>query len=273
MAAYDIIAPIVAPIGLSFATFRALDLLIKIRLELLKPISPLSLAYYGFFGPVLAVGPVIEYEEVRLKDRLTRFPAASDIGAGLFRIALGAIKVMALAYFLSKWSNDLWRSGEAGWAASWAAVLLYGMFFYVNFSGYSDLAIERLAPSWRPPEGELQQPLYEDEPATVLGVMAHEPDSLVPALCVRPPRRDARFPPVHRDLLYDHDHRALACAVLEHGHLRPLSCRLPDRPSLHRQPERRCETGERGCSLAAHAEIVRRLRLCLVFHSSVRPSG
>jgi len=141
LGAYDIIAPIVAPIGLSFATFRALDLLIKIRLELLKPISPLSLAYYGFFGPVLAVGPVIEYEEVRLKDRLTRFSAASDIGAGLFRIALGAIKVMALAYFLSKWSNDLWRSGEAGWAASWAAVLLYGMFFYVNFSGYSDLAI------------------------------------------------------------------------------------------------------------------------------------
>ncbi|HPE32982.1 MAG TPA: MBOAT family O-acyltransferase, partial [Parvularculaceae bacterium] len=141
LGAYDIIAPIVAPIGLSFATFRALDLLIKIRLDLLKPISPLSLAYYGFFGPVLAVGPVIEFEEVRLKDQLSRFPAASDIGAGLFRIALGAIKVMALAYFLSKWSNDLWHGGDAGWAGSWGAVLLYGMFFYVNFSGYSDLAI------------------------------------------------------------------------------------------------------------------------------------
>lgn len=139
--AYDIIAPIAAPIGLSFVTFRALDLLIKVRLELLKPISPLEIAYYGFFGPVLAVGPVIEYEEVRLKDELPRFPAASDIGAGLFRIALGAIKVMALAYFLSNWSNTLWNGGKAGVAASWAAVLTYGFFFYVNFSGYSDLAI------------------------------------------------------------------------------------------------------------------------------------
>lgn len=139
--AYDIIAPIVAPIGLSFITFRALDLLIKVRLDLLKPVSPLAMAYYGFFGPVLAVGPVIEYEEVQLKDQLSRFPAASDIGIGLFRIALGAIKVMAIAYFLSDWANAFWRGGGAGWMSAWAAVLTYGFFFYVNFSGYSDLAI------------------------------------------------------------------------------------------------------------------------------------
>jgi D-alanyl-lipoteichoic acid acyltransferase DltB (MBOAT superfamily) len=139
--AFDILAPIAAPIGLSFVTFRALDLLIKVRLDLLKPISPLSLAYYGFFGPVLAVGPVIEFEEVRLKDRLPRWPAASDIANGLFRIAIGAIKVMLIAFALSRYANVFWRNGEAGAAGAWAALLIYGLYFYVNFSGYSDLAI------------------------------------------------------------------------------------------------------------------------------------
>ncbi|MEO1241799.1 MAG: MBOAT family O-acyltransferase [Pseudomonadota bacterium] len=137
----DAIAPLVAPIGLSFAVFRALDLLIKIRLELLKPLSPLKLGYYAFFAPVLAVGPVIEFEEIALKDKLSRFPASGDIAVGVFRVAIGVAKIMVLAYGLSYLANTLWQGGAAGWLATWGALFLYGFYFYINFSGYSDLAI------------------------------------------------------------------------------------------------------------------------------------
>ncbi len=137
----DVLAPVIAPIGLSFATFRALDLLIKVRLDLLKPLNPLEIAYFGFFAPVLAVGPVIEYEEIRLPTRLDRAPKSGDIAVGLFRIALGVVKVMIIAYAFSTLANFLWKGGEAGWLAAWGALLAYGFYFYVNFSGYSDLAI------------------------------------------------------------------------------------------------------------------------------------
>ncbi|MFZ5617951.1 MAG: MBOAT family O-acyltransferase [Pseudomonadota bacterium] len=137
----DVLAPVIAPIGLSFATFRALDALIKIRLDLLNPLNPLEMAYYGFFAPVLAVGPVIEYEEIRLAPKLERAPKSGDVAIGLFRIALGVVKVMIVAFAFSALANHLWQGGKAAWLAAWGALLAYGFYFYVNFSGYSDLAI------------------------------------------------------------------------------------------------------------------------------------
>ncbi|MEK7264531.1 MAG: MBOAT family O-acyltransferase [Pseudomonadota bacterium] len=137
----DVLAPVIAPIGLSFATFRALDVLIKIRLDLLAPLNPLEMLYYGFFAPVLAVGPVIEYEEIRLPPKLERAPKSGDISVGLFRIALGVVKVMIVAFALSALANHWWQGGKADWIAAWGALLVYGFYFYVNFSGYSDLAI------------------------------------------------------------------------------------------------------------------------------------
>ena len=137
----DVLAPVIAPIGLSFATFRALDILIKIRLDLLKPLNPLETLYYGFFAPVLAVGPVIEYEEIKLPAKLERAPKSGDIAVGLFRISLGVAKVMILAFALSALANHWWQGGKATWIAAWGALLAYGFYFYVNFSGYSDLAI------------------------------------------------------------------------------------------------------------------------------------
>lgn len=137
----DVIAPVIAPIGLSFVTFRALDVLIKIRLDLLKPLNPLEMLYFGFFAPVLAVGPVIEYEEIKLPARLERAPKSGDIAVGLFRIALGVVKIMILALALSAIANHWWQGGKATWIAAWGALLVYGFYFYINFSGYSDLAI------------------------------------------------------------------------------------------------------------------------------------
>lgn len=139
--AADAIASILAPIGLSFMIFRALDLLIKVRLGLLKPIAPLELLYYAFFAPVLAVGPIIEYEEVRLPRKLSRLPAPGDVAVGVFRISLGVSKVMILAALLSRGADAFWKGGQTGFVGAWAALWLFALYFYINFSGYSDMAI------------------------------------------------------------------------------------------------------------------------------------
>jgi D-alanyl-lipoteichoic acid acyltransferase DltB (MBOAT superfamily) len=137
----DALVGIVVPLGLSFATFRALDLLLKIYLGLLPPLSLDRVLYYGFFPPILALGPIAEYEEVKADKPWSRWPKAGDVAVGVFRIMLGIAKIFAVGMLLERGSAMLWQGGEASVGESWAALLLYGLFFYANFSGYSDVAI------------------------------------------------------------------------------------------------------------------------------------
>jgi alginate O-acetyltransferase complex protein AlgI len=130
-----------APLGLSFAVFRALDLLIKARLGLLEPVSLPRVLYYGFFPSILALGPISEYEEVRLEKRMTRLPDSGEVSAGLFRLSIGAIKIFVVSDAFETISAWAWASGKAPWHMAWVAMLAYAVHFYVNFSGYSDLAI------------------------------------------------------------------------------------------------------------------------------------
>ncbi len=137
----DALVGIVVPLGLSFATFRALDLLLKIYLGLLPPLSLGRVLYFGFFPPILALGPIAEYEEVRADKPLSRWPEAGDIAVGTFRVMLGIVKIFAVGMLLEEGAAVLWQGGQAAVAASWAALCLYALFFYANFSGYSDVAI------------------------------------------------------------------------------------------------------------------------------------
>ena len=45
----DRVRNIILPIGLSFASFRAIDLLVKVYLELNRPLSPTRMFAFGFF--------------------------------------------------------------------------------------------------------------------------------------------------------------------------------------------------------------------------------
>ena len=137
----DAIVTIAVPVGLSFAVFRALDLIIKIRLGFIKPISFDRVLYYGFFPSVLAVGPIIEYEEVQIDGKLDRFPKSGDVAVGSVRILLGATKVFFFSVLLNHYAQTLWEYDETSTLAAWGAVFTYGIYFYVNFSGYSDLSI------------------------------------------------------------------------------------------------------------------------------------
>lgn len=141
MAWIDFLAGSVIPMGLSFFTFRALDLLLKNYLELLEPISLGRILYYGFFPPILALGPISEYEEVRYEKDIPRIPIAGDVAVGLVRISFGGVKIFLISAIFEAGASALWNNAEAALWAQWTALLLYGMFFYFNFSGYSDVAI------------------------------------------------------------------------------------------------------------------------------------
>lgn len=138
----DTLASIIAPIGLSFAVFRALDLIIKVRLNILPSFKFVETLFFGLFVPVLTVGPVIEPEEVRITEkRIPRFPAASDLAIGISRVSIGFIKIGVLTPLLLDYVNGTWNGGELNVIQNWLCLFVFGIFFYINFSGFSDIAI------------------------------------------------------------------------------------------------------------------------------------
>lgn len=137
----DALVGLIVPLGLSFATFRAIDLLLKINLGLLQPLSFDRIFYYGLFPPILALGPIAEYEEVRADKPFPRAPASGDLSVGLFRVAWGTIKIFGIGMVLERTAAHLWAGGAASVPVAWVALVLYGLFFYANFSGFSEVAI------------------------------------------------------------------------------------------------------------------------------------
>lgn len=133
----DLARQIIIPIGLSFATFRGIDLLVKTWVGKLENLSLSKVLHYGFFPPVQIVGPIIEYEEIQKHQKIT----AEDIYQGFLRISFGLIKVLLLAAILQKSAVIFQTYDTAPILKIWAFLFIYTWFFYLNFSGYSDLAI------------------------------------------------------------------------------------------------------------------------------------
>lgn len=133
----DLARQIIIPIGLSFATFRGLDMLIKTWVGKFEALSLSHILYYGFFPPVQIVGPIIEYEEIQKQQK----PVAEDLYQGFMRIAFGLIKVLILSAILQKSAVIFQNYDTAHIIKIWGFLFIYTWFFYLNFSGYSDLAI------------------------------------------------------------------------------------------------------------------------------------
>lgn len=134
-------APIVTAIGLSFSTFRAADLLIKSSLGLIPRRTPGQVLAYGLFPPLQVVGPIAEYGELsKTLDAPVPVDHTRALRGGLLLLS-GLVKVFVFAYLLS-WSGDVFAlyADNPAWRL-WVALAAFAVFFYVNFAGYSDLAI------------------------------------------------------------------------------------------------------------------------------------
>lgn len=159
LGAIDRVRSLILPIGLSFATFRAVDQIIKVRLEIVRPLTGLQQLAFGFFPPVQVIGPVIEYTEIEpgLRQRVRWSP--EDALSGVLGLAIGAVKVFLLAYLL-RGSSDVFLLGTHTGSPLdyWLELAMYAWYFYFNFSGYSDMAIGsarllgfKLAPNFNNP--------------------------------------------------------------------------------------------------------------------------
>ncbi len=132
---------IILPIGLSFAVFRAIDLLVKTNLGKLNRLGIDRIFYYGFFPPIQIVGPIIEYEELVERPPAQRPRVIEDVYPGFARCLFGLFKVLIIAAALQKSERVFYSYPNLSTPIIWTSLIVFTWFFYINFSGFSDIAI------------------------------------------------------------------------------------------------------------------------------------
>ncbi len=131
------------PIGISFYTFQAMSYTIDCYWDTVKVQKNYFrfLMYISLF-PQLVAGPIVRYSDV--EDELaSRKISYTDISNGITRVIIGLAKKVIIANNLYSIVQSFLGSDVEFLSVSgtWYAVILYSLYVYFDFSGYSDMAI------------------------------------------------------------------------------------------------------------------------------------
>lgn len=136
---------LILPIGISFYSFQLLSYhidSIKKKKYFTKSFKTFFI-YVGFF-PQLIAGPIMrasklipQIENIILKNKIKN----RIILYGLFFIFLGLLKKVIFADSISLIVDDIFLSIPANSIIAWAGAFLFSFQIYLDFSGYSDIAI------------------------------------------------------------------------------------------------------------------------------------
>ena len=129
------------PIGISFYTFQSISYAADVyRGRYPAERNLIRLATYVSFFPQLIAGPIVRYDVVSpaLRDRKLSW---ERFGSGAFRFVVGLGKKVLLADRLFAFCQAAAAAKAPSVALAWAEGLLFLLYVYYDFSGYSDMAI------------------------------------------------------------------------------------------------------------------------------------
>ncbi len=131
------------PLGVSFYTFTAVSYLVDVRREEVQADrNLLGFANYMLFFPKLLQGPIARLTE--MQDGLGQLHADTDqMAAGARRFIGGLCKKVLLADNLAVVTGKVFTlpPGELPAGLAWYGLLAYALQIYLDFSGYTDMAI------------------------------------------------------------------------------------------------------------------------------------
>ncbi len=134
---------ITMPIGISFFTFQAISYIMDTYWETVQaqPRFRNFLLYLSLF-PQLVAGPIVRYSVIE-KEILTRTITPADVSEGAARAILGVSKKVILANNLYAIVEQFFGQDISGLSVmgTWYTVIVYSLYVYFDFSGYSDIAI------------------------------------------------------------------------------------------------------------------------------------
>jgi alginate O-acetyltransferase complex protein AlgI len=134
---------IALPVGISFFTFQAITYVVDTYRGHVDPAPLLDVAVYLSFFSHLVAGPIVRASEFLPQIEKPRDPANVAVGAGLFLIAVGLVKKVAVADYLAREAVDPVFAVPSAHAAPDVIFASYAFAaqIYCDFSGYTDMAI------------------------------------------------------------------------------------------------------------------------------------
>ena len=131
------------PLAISFFTFEFIHYLVDARRGSLPDHAPEDFLGFALFIPTMVAGPIKRFQGFSAQVR-TAQTSAEDVAEGTTRILVGLAKKIVLADTLTLWITPL-ASTDALMSASRleivTALVAYSLRIYLDFSGYSDIAI------------------------------------------------------------------------------------------------------------------------------------
>ena len=133
----------VLPVGISFYTFQAISYVIDVVFfeKYKAEINIVNMGLYIAFFPQLIAGPIIRYEQMKEQIR-NRTISIACLEEGSFRFVLGFCKKVLLADSISIIVEKAFSlCGDLSMPFAWLGAIAYTFQIYLDFSGYSDMAI------------------------------------------------------------------------------------------------------------------------------------
>ena len=131
------------PIGISFFTFSLLSYLFDVyRNKAPAATNLINFAAYVTFFPKLVSGPIVQYGEMaeQLRERRVTLEGFGA-GARLFLVGLGKKVLLANTLGTTFYAVSALPLESVSTATAWLGALSYSLMLYLDFSGYSDMAI------------------------------------------------------------------------------------------------------------------------------------
>ena len=132
-------------IGLSYIFFRVMHLVIDAGQGADERIGIVRYLNFTLNFPAFISGPIQRREDYEANGNLSL--TLPDIGAAAWRMVLGTFKVLILSDALHTWQQDLITAfmpdvpAEQRMLTGALIMVLYPLFLYANFSGYTDFVI------------------------------------------------------------------------------------------------------------------------------------
>lgn len=134
---------IVAPVGLSFYTFRTVSYVVDVYYRRLQPThSYLKYLFFLSFFPCLIAGPIVRAKDFLPQVKHHIHVSEEQVYGGFLRVMVGVVKKAVIADYLAQYTLIVFGNpaGYCGFEQLMAA-LGFTMQLYLDFSGYSDMAI------------------------------------------------------------------------------------------------------------------------------------
>lgn len=129
-------------LGISYVTFRSLDVIICIHDRLISSLSPAQYLAYVLFFPTISAGPIDRYNRFALdwNRRRTRAEFLHDLDGGVRRFFRGLLYKFILATVVKTyWLDPV--STATGVLNVVSYMYAYALYLFFDFAGYSAFAI------------------------------------------------------------------------------------------------------------------------------------